>query len=106
MEESDFHKRIKSTGRNDLCFCGSGKKYKKCHLNEDERMEHEEFKKQEEALKVAAQEASELDKENPEVNDSSGRKKGKIDNSFQPPASKGRGSQGIKSTSIPRRPAN
>ena len=24
-------------GRNDACWCGSGKKYKKCHLEEDER---------------------------------------------------------------------
>lgn len=24
-------------GRNDLCHCGSGKKYKKCHLDDDER---------------------------------------------------------------------
>ncbi len=24
-------------GRNDLCHCGSGKKYKKCHLDEDQR---------------------------------------------------------------------
>ncbi len=23
--------------RNDLCWCGSGKKYKKCHLPEDDR---------------------------------------------------------------------
>src|SRR3954447_7579625 len=23
-------------GRNDLCWCGSGKKYKKCHLKKDE----------------------------------------------------------------------
>ncbi|HJH15504.1 MAG TPA: SEC-C domain-containing protein, partial [Bilophila wadsworthia] len=22
----------KKIGRNDLCWCGSGKKYKKCHL--------------------------------------------------------------------------
>ena len=28
--------RLASTGRNDSCFCGSGKKYKKCHLAEDE----------------------------------------------------------------------
>ena len=26
------HARLASTGRNDPCFCGSGKKYKKCHL--------------------------------------------------------------------------
>jgi len=24
-------------GRNDPCWCGSGKKYKKCHLDEDQR---------------------------------------------------------------------
>ena len=29
-------KRLASTGRNDACPCGSGKKYKKCHLAEDE----------------------------------------------------------------------
>ncbi len=23
-------------GRNELCWCGSGQKYKKCHLTEDE----------------------------------------------------------------------
>ena len=28
-------------GRNDPCHCGSGKKYKKCHLAEDERAERE-----------------------------------------------------------------
>jgi hypothetical protein len=25
-------------GRNDPCWCGSGKKYKYCHLREDQRM--------------------------------------------------------------------
>ncbi|MDA8088178.1 MAG: SEC-C metal-binding domain-containing protein [Nitrospiraceae bacterium] len=24
-------------GRNGLCWCGSGKKYKKCHLEEDQK---------------------------------------------------------------------
>jgi tetratricopeptide (TPR) repeat protein len=28
--------RLADTGRNDPCFCGSGKKYKKCHLADDE----------------------------------------------------------------------
>ena len=27
----------KNLGRNESCWCGSGKKYKKCHLIEDER---------------------------------------------------------------------
>jgi hypothetical protein len=26
-------------GRNDACYCGSGKKYKKCHLQADEESE-------------------------------------------------------------------
>lgn len=31
--------------RNDTCWCGSGKKYKKCHLNFDERIDSIEFLK-------------------------------------------------------------
>ncbi len=27
----------KDLGRNDDCWCGSGRKYKKCHLAEDEK---------------------------------------------------------------------
>ena len=27
----------KNPGRNELCWCGSGKKYKKCHLPVDEK---------------------------------------------------------------------
>src|SRR5688500_13029234 len=30
--------RLAQTGRNDPCACGSGKKYKKCHLQEDEAL--------------------------------------------------------------------
>lgn len=30
---------LPTPGRNDECWCGSGKKYKKCHLANDERME-------------------------------------------------------------------
>ena len=26
-------------GRNDECWCGSGKKYKKCHIDFDEKIE-------------------------------------------------------------------
>ncbi len=37
MSDSDHAIRLKTTGRNDNCACGSGKKYKKCHLAEDER---------------------------------------------------------------------
>ena len=36
MPVLDPESRYKSAGRNDDCPCGSGKKYKKCHLREDE----------------------------------------------------------------------
>lgn len=36
MAELDWQTRLK-TGRNDECPCGSGKKYKKCHLEADEK---------------------------------------------------------------------
>ncbi len=36
--------RLKSTKRNDACPCGSGRKYKKCHLAEDEAAMHEAAK--------------------------------------------------------------
>ena len=29
--------------RNDLCWCGSGKKYKKCHMDFDERIRSMKF---------------------------------------------------------------
>lgn len=34
----------KEPGRNELCWCGSGKKYKRCHLDSDahkQRMKHD-----------------------------------------------------------------
>jgi uncharacterized protein YecA (UPF0149 family) len=29
--------RPRELGRNDDCWCGSGRKYKRCHLEEDEK---------------------------------------------------------------------
>ncbi len=46
-------------GRNDPCPCGSGKKYKKCCLEKDEREKSEQLKQaraQEEAADAAEQE--------------------------------------------------
>jgi len=36
MKVSDFPIRLKTLGRNDACPCGSGMKYKKCHLPKDQ----------------------------------------------------------------------
>ncbi len=35
-ETSEMPDMAARLGRNDPCWCGSGKKYKKCHLSEDE----------------------------------------------------------------------
>jgi tetratricopeptide (TPR) repeat protein len=37
-EAEDAKVRLASAGRNDPCPCGSGKKYKKCHLRDDEAL--------------------------------------------------------------------
>jgi len=34
---SNKPEEIPELGRNDLCWCGSGKKYKRCHMESDER---------------------------------------------------------------------
>ncbi len=34
---SSGEEEIPKLGRNDPCWCGSGKKYKRCHLEEDEK---------------------------------------------------------------------
>ena len=60
MSEAEFLQRLKETGRNDTCPCGSGKKYKKCHLREDEDAERKWLAEQE---KVKAQEADEEESE-------------------------------------------
>ncbi|MGH7738694.1 MAG: SEC-C metal-binding domain-containing protein [bacterium] len=44
MADQDWQARLK-TGRNDDCLCGSKKKYKKCHLQADEKAKSEELAK-------------------------------------------------------------
>ncbi len=45
-------------GRNDPCHCGSGKKYKQCHLTEDEAKARTERAKAAEAAPAAEGEVS------------------------------------------------
>ena len=56
MADNDWQSRLK-TGRNDDCLCGSGKKYKKCHLEADEKAKSQELSKinAEAAAKVKAE---------------------------------------------------
>jgi len=50
-------------GRNDRCHCGSGKKYKKCHLAEDSEARTAELAAQNAAMAEAAREANESDED-------------------------------------------
>lgn len=66
MADEEYQARLKNTGRNDTCPCGSGKKYKKCHLLADEKSNSEALAKaQEEAAKAAEGEEPEEKKEGP-----------------------------------------
>lgn len=50
--------RLKSTKRNDACPCGSGRKYKKCHLTEDEAAMHEATRQANQGVSAADEGAS------------------------------------------------
>ena len=63
MNNDDFLERLKNTGRNDICPCGSGKKYKKCHLSEDEAARSAQIKKEKEAAEAETKAAAEKEAE-------------------------------------------
>jgi hypothetical protein len=54
-EEEEFvePEPVVKPGRNDPCWCGSGKKYKKCHLQQDEESAREERAAQDDIFGVA-----------------------------------------------------
>jgi preprotein translocase subunit SecA len=56
MAATKYEQRLSSTGRNDTCPCGSGKKYKKCHLLKDEESHNKAVAKAREAAARAAAE--------------------------------------------------
>jgi septal ring factor EnvC (AmiA/AmiB activator) len=64
MADKDYKLRLKKAGRNDTCPCGSGKKYKQCHLRADEERHSKDLAK---AAKVtAAKDAEAAEKAEPE----------------------------------------
>ena len=56
MPATEALERLRKAGRNDDCPCGSGKKYKKCHLREDEEASSKALA-EENAAKAKAAEA-------------------------------------------------
>jgi hypothetical protein len=68
MADEEYKLRLKNAGRNDTCPCGSGKKYKKCHLQADEEGYSKALAKvrEEAAAKAGEGEEPEERKESPE----------------------------------------
>ena len=102
MSDSDYDVRLKTTGRNDLCPCGSGKKYKKCHLAEDEGARTAALK----ALEEEAMAKAEASKDSEGEVDTSGPDESTRSTKRQKshPGSKGRAADG-RPQNIPRRGA-
>jgi len=93
MSSSDYAMRLKTTGRNERCPCGSGRKYKKCHLAEDEAASAAALKvRQEEARSKAKASEGQEGESDPKAVDESTRS---IKRQKKQPGSKGRGSGGI-----------
>lgn len=68
-------------GRNELCWCGSGKKYKKCHLKSDESKRVEDrFAAQ--AAAMQARKAGIV----PPGSGKSGKAKQRLERAAEPPA--------------------
>jgi hypothetical protein len=54
-------------GRNDPCHCGSGNKYKKCHLPQDEAARSAEFAKEAAARQAEAERLAKEEAEKPDA---------------------------------------
>jgi hypothetical protein len=99
MDESKYLERLSSTGRNEPCPCGSGKKYKKCHMAADEAKRHGDSVKLEEEMAAAA------DLPDDEKADDAAQKKKPVMAKKQGMGPGYRGSKGKSSPTLPRRSA-
>jgi uncharacterized protein YecA (UPF0149 family) len=63
MTDQEFEKRLRELGRNDPCSCGSGKKYKKCHLVADEEARSKALAQAAATAKASAEAQEKDDKE-------------------------------------------
>ena len=100
MSDTDYEARLKTTGRNDDCPCGSGKKYKKCHLVADQAAETAALQALEEEAMAKAEAAGDTETAPKDAGDPARFGKGRR----KQPASKGRRSDGAPGD-IPRRGA-
>jgi hypothetical protein len=105
MADEDYKARLSGTGRNDACPCGSGKKYKKCHLQADEESYSVDLARaQEKAAAEAAAEAAEAEGEEGED-----RKEGRAHppegkrGKYEPKTPRPRPTGGSRQVSTPRK---
>ena len=102
MTTIDYEHRLKHTHRNDPCPCNSGKKYKKCHLPEDEAAQHA-------VLKQAAEQAEQAEAESKTDDGTESSAASGVDSTFVPQKREKRGhlkgqkSKGGRPINLPRR---
>jgi preprotein translocase subunit SecA len=98
MAVPKYEQRLSSTGRNDTCPCGSGKKYKKCHLLKDEESHSKAVAKaQEAAARAAAEQEPEEGKEG------AAHPSEFKDHKYAPKVPKPKPAPGARQVSIPRK---
>ena len=105
MDKAAYEERLKSTGRNEPCPCGSGRKYKQCHMSEDEASRHAAMKKAEEERQASLAAEAEAENEDGKSDEAGGaqRKRGP---SAQDRMVGGKGRSGSdRHTNVPRRGA-
>lgn len=104
MDDTAYMERLRTTGRNDPCPCGSGKKYKKCHLNEDETKRHEDAVKQEELREAQIEKDQEVE-ESEETHDEESHKKQHQGPNWMGPHHSAKGGKVPNTANLPRRGA-
>ena len=114
MSLDEAQTRHKAAGRNDQCPCGSGKKYKRCHQIDDDKLINAELRRlSEEAQARADAEAAKTEEKKSEGKEKPGATGSKARDPQHAPT-KGRGaklntpkssSDGGKAQSLPRRGA-
>ena len=104
MAKTKYEERLSSTGRNDACPCGSGKKYKKCHLLKDEESHNKAVAKaQEAAAKAAAAEAEAEGEEPAETKEGTTHPPESKGHKFAPKVPKPKPTPGSRQVSTPRK---
>jgi len=102
VSDDSYSERLKNTKRNDPCPCGSGRKYKKCHLETDEAAQHAATQ----AAKAAADSAAAASAETAEP---AATKKESASGAERPSARENKPSRGAASNprpkNLPRRKA-